>query len=178
MPSVFRWLRVALVLALLAAALVVPAEAQATCTNAKANPNDVSVAAAKKATLCLLNRIRRSKGLRPFRHNRRLSRASQRHARAMVRRHFFAHGNFVSRIKSARYLRAARGWTVGENIAWGAWELATPKSIVRAWMDSPGHRANILSHGFREIGIGLKRGAPVRGMDRAATYVTDFGARR
>jgi uncharacterized protein YkwD len=44
-------------------------------------------------------------------------------------------------------------------------------------MHSPGHRANILSSRFREIGIGISRGAPVRGMGNAATYATDFGAR-
>jgi uncharacterized protein YkwD len=42
-------------------------------------------------------------------------------------------------------------------------------------MHSPGHRANILNPGFHEIGLGVARGAPVGGQDRAATYVTDFG---
>jgi uncharacterized protein YkwD len=66
---------------------------------------------------------------------------------------------------------------VGENIAWGSQELATPRSIVNGWMHSPGHRANILNRRFREIGIGVSRGAPEPGFDRAATYATDFGAR-
>ena len=160
----------------LAAALAAPAQALA-CANENDNPNDISVADAKRATLCLLNDIRRDKGLRALHEDRRLSTASQRHTNAMTEHNFFAHGDFVGRIRAARYLRGARGWTVGENIAWGSWDYATPKAIVRGWMDSPPHRHNILNRRFREIGIGLSRGAPVGGQERAATYATDFGTR-
>ena len=160
----------------LAAALVAPAQALA-CENENQNPNDIPVADAKQATLCLLNDIRREKGLRPFREDRRLSKASQRHTNAMTERNFFAHGDFVGRIRAARYLRGARGWTVGENIAWGSWDYATPKSIVRGWMNSPPHRHSMLSSRFRDIGIGITSGAPVQGVDRAAIYATDFGKR-
>jgi len=160
----------------IAATLAAPAAAQA-CDNENANPHDVSVAATKRATICLLNDIRRDHGLRAFNVDRRLSLASQRHTNSMTARNFFEHGDFVGRIRSANYLRGARGWTVGENIAWGSWDYATPKSIVRGWMNSSGHRANILNSRFREIGIGVSRGAPVGGQQRAATYATDFGTR-
>ena len=83
----------------------------------------------------------------------------------------------MGRIRAAHYLHGAGGWTLGENIAWGSWEYATPASIVDSWMHSPPHRANILSRAFREIGIGVARGAPVSGQDNGGTYVTDFGAR-
>jgi uncharacterized protein YkwD len=169
-------IRIAVAAAAVAAGLAVPAQALA-CANENVNPNDMSVADAKASTVCLLNDIRRSKGLRPFRLNGKLSRASQHHTNAMTVHHFFAHGNFVGRIRNASYLKGARGWTVGENIAWGSWDYATPASIVDGWMHSPPHRANILNARFREIGIGVSRGAPVGGMDRAATYGTDFGTR-
>jgi uncharacterized protein YkwD len=177
MPAAaIRRTRLAAAAATLIAALVAPAQALA-CDHANDNPNDVPVASAKAATICLLNNIRRAHGLRPFRENSKLSLASQRHTNAMTDHKFFAHGDFVGRIRAARYLRGTRGWTVGENIAWGSWDYATPKSIVRGWMHSPPHRANILRGQFRDIGIGLSRGAPVRGQGRAATYATDFGAR-
>jgi uncharacterized protein YkwD len=176
LPRTRNRLRIALAAAALAAGLAVPAQALA-CANENTNPNDMSLADAKSSTICLLNDIRRGKGLRPFRLNGRLSRASQRHTNAMTAHHFFAHGDFVGRIRSARYLRGAHGWTVGENIAWGSWDYATPGSIVEGWMHSPPHRANILNGRFREIGIGVSRGAPVGGMARAATYGTDFGTR-
>src|SRR4051812_16278433 len=170
--------RIAVAAALATAALAAPGSAAASgCANANANPNDISVDAAQHATLCLLNGERRSHGIRPFRDNARLTRASQRYAVVMSRRNIFDHGDFVGRIKAARYLKGARGYTLGENIAWGSWDYATPANIVDAWMHSPGHRANILNGRFREIGLGVARGAPVGGQDRGGTYVTDFGTR-
>ena len=169
-------IRTAVAAAALAAALAAPAQALA-CANEDTNPNDMSLADSKAATICLLNDIRRSKGLRPFHLNGRLSLASQRHTNSMTEHKYFAHGDFVGRIRATRYLSGARGWTVGENIAWGSWDYATPASIVSGWMHSPPHRANILNRRFREIGIGVSRGAPVGGQDRAATYGTDFGTR-
>jgi uncharacterized protein YkwD len=169
-------IRIAACTAVAAAGLAAPAQALA-CPNENVNPNDMSLGDAKASTVCLLNDIRRSKGLRPFKLNAKLSRASQRHTNAMTSHKFFAHGDFVGRIRSARYLSGARGWTVGENIAWGSWDYATPQSIVEGWMHSPPHRHNILNGKFREIGIGVSRGAPVGGQERAATYGTDFGTR-
>jgi uncharacterized protein YkwD len=171
-------LKFAAVAATLAAALASPSHAlAATCANGDANPNDISVQDAKDATLCLLNQQRRAHGLRAFNDNNRLDLASQRHANDMSARKYFAHGDFVGRIRAARYFGSSRGWTVGENIAWGSYDYATPASIVDAWMHSPGHRANILNGRFKEIGLGVARGAPTRGQDRGGTYVTDFGTR-
>jgi uncharacterized protein YkwD len=91
----------------------------------------------------------------------------------MLRKRNFEHGDFAGRIRKTGY----RGTTVGENIAWGSGPYATPRSIVRMWMYSPGHRANILRASFTEIGIGVALGAPEAGVSGAATYTTDFGER-
>jgi uncharacterized protein YkwD len=162
-----------------AAALVTPgtAAAAANCAWANANPNDATLPQVKHATLCLINHERRKRGIRKLRDNSRLDLASRRHANDMSRRKYFDHGDFVGRIKSARYLNGARGYTLGENIAWGSFDYATPANIVDGWMHSPGHRANILNSTFREIGLGIARGGPVGGVGRAGTYVTDFGTK-
>ena len=161
-----------------AIALSAPAPAAAaTCNNAGVDPATTSVKTVERATLCLLNQKRRQHGLSKLRHNKRLSVASKRHSRAMVARKVFEHGNFVGRIKAARYLKGVGSWSVGENIAWGSGTLATPEEIVRAWMNSPPHRHNILAGKFREIGIGVVRGVPVRRSFDGATYTTDFGRR-
>src|SRR3954467_3026128 len=97
-------MRSAIAVALVAAGLAVPAQASAACTHKDDNPTDVSLTVSKRATLCLLNRVRRSHGLRRLRENKRLSRASQRHSNAMVRHGVFAHGDFVGRIRTAHYL--------------------------------------------------------------------------
>ncbi len=154
-----------------------PAPAAASgCAGASAHVSQASSATFRGATLCLLNRERARHGLRPLRHNRRLSLAARRHSRAMARHNFFAHGSFAARIRRAGYLRSARRWSVGENIAWGAGARGTPAAIVGAWMASPPHRQNILG-GFREVGVGIAAGAPVGGVSGAATYTTDFGIR-
>jgi uncharacterized protein YkwD len=137
---------------------------------------------ARRALLCLLNRERLKRGLRPLTSQRRLFEASFRHSRAMVKRRFFAHVepggvNLVTRLVRVRYL-PKHGWTVGENIAWGTGRMSTPRSIVRAWMHSTGHRANILNPAFREIGLGIHRGVPAPSRLGGGTFTTDFGYRR
>lgn len=133
-----------------------------------------------RATLCVLNAERAGHDLGPLRLNRRLSTAARRHSRAMVRKQFFSHtslngASFVDRIRATGYLSGARSWSVGENIAYGSGSRSTPRSIGRAWMNSPGHRANILSESYGSIGIGVASGTPVGG--GGATYTTDFGRR-
>jgi uncharacterized protein YkwD len=153
------------------------------CESANATPASAAKRTMVRATLCVLNARRERHGLRPLKLNRRLSRAARRHARDMARRNYFDHdslngASFVDRIRRAGYLRGARRWWVGENLAWGTQERSAPRSITQMWMHSPGHRANILSHSFHEVGIGLAYDAPVRGSGPvAATYATSFGAK-
>ena len=167
-------------LSALVAVLALAAPAMA-CPNQDVAPAAGSLAKARKATLCLLNAERRAHGLAAVRGNRRLRRAAARHSRAMVRERFFEHtspggSTMAGRVSAAGYAR----WTaLGENIAWGTAALATPAAIVRGWMHSPGHRANILRAQFREIGIGIAHGAPLALLpgEHGATYTTDFGTR-
>jgi len=161
-----------------ALALSAPAPASAgTCAGADADPATTNLKVVKRSTVCLLNQQRRKAGLKKLKTNGRLSLASQRHSNTMVSHRIFEHGNFVGRIKAARYLNGSGSWSVGENIAWGSGELATPNEIVKAWMNSPPHRHNILHGKFREVGIGVTRGVPVRQNYDGATYTTDFGKR-
>jgi uncharacterized protein YkwD len=167
------------------ALLPVPtAGAQQACPAAQATPAEVSKRAIVRATVCVLNEQRARHGLRPLGLNGRLSQAAHRHAADMARRNYFAHdtpggGSFVDRIRRAGYLTGARRWTVGENLAWGSHGRSAPRVIADMWMNSPGHRANILSPAFREIGVGVVADAPVAGGGSpAATYATTFGARR
>jgi uncharacterized protein YkwD len=173
----------ALILALLLVLGAAPtASAAGACTAANASIATASKRTLVKATLCQLNVERARHSLRPLRLNRRLSDAAQRHSRAMARRHFFSHdslngASFLDRIRSTGYLRGAHSWTVGENIAYGSGRLSTPRAIGRAWMNSAGHRANILSSSFHAIGIGIAAGTPSGRGGTGATYTTDFGRR-
>jgi uncharacterized protein YkwD len=173
-------------LAVLAALLVLllvaapSASAAGACSAAHASPSKASKRALVRATLCVLNAHRSRHHLRPLRLNRRLSAAARGHSRAMAQRSFFSHtslngASFVTRIRRSGYLRGARSWAVGENIAYGSGRRGTPAAIGRAWMNSPGHRANILSRSFRAVGIGIAVGTP--GGGGGGTYTTDFGRR-
>lgn len=70
---------------------------------------------------------------------------------------------------------AARSWRAGENLAWGTGSLGTVRSVFRAWLQSPGHRENILGS-FREVGIGLRVGS-LAGRSQAHVWTQHFGTR-
>jgi uncharacterized protein YkwD len=146
------------------------------CAGAYTAPNVTPKAKVSTATLCLINRERIARRLRALRPHGALNLAAHRHSTDMAIRNYFAHdtkggGAFTSRIMAARYVRPNMRWSVGENLAWGTGQLATPAAIVEAWMRSPGHRANILKGTYAEIGIGIATsGAKI-------IYTTDFGRR-
>ncbi len=138
---------------------------------------------ARRALLCLLNATRRAHGLGSLRGNQKLLRAAERHSHSMVQQHFFAHvepsgSSMLRRILSAGYLSGTHGFTIGENLGFGMGATSSPRSMMRAWMNSAPHRANILTGGFREIGLGVVPGIPRRGGAGGGTYTTDFGVRR
>ena len=66
---------------------------------------------------------------------------------------------------------------IGENLAWGTSQLATPQAIVAAWIASPGHLANILEAKYTETGIGVSPQCPPPLAEGApgATYAQEFG---
>jgi len=188
-----------LIIALLAVALLAPTGATADgkrkhhrapapakftqdCPNADTEPTADNQGLIRAAILCLHNQIRAEHGLPRLRENKRLRKAAVGHSRNMVAKQFFEHTTpsgvtMVDRILKARYVREDQGWMLGENLAWGTGSYATPRGAVRAWMESPGHRANILKRGYRDMGVGLVLGVPVS--DAAgATYTVDFGVRR
>jgi uncharacterized protein YkwD len=153
------------------------------CANTHLQPAPGNLAEVRDAVLCLHNRERSARGLAPLRENAKLRRAANAHSADMVASSYFAHesrngDDMADRILGTGYARG-QGWSLGENIAWGTGSLATAAEIQRAWMQSAGHRANILRRQFREIGIGIALGAPIdAGGLEGATYTADFGVRR
>ncbi|WP_342741411.1 CAP domain-containing protein [Thermoleophilum album] len=136
-----------------------------------------------RAALCAINAVRAEHGLRPMRLNPLLTRAAEQHSKDMVRRGYFSHTapggrSFLARIAKSGYLRRARNWTVGENISWGVAAAARPSNTVEMWMNSPPHRANLLSPLFQEAGIGIAAGVPGQPAAPGLTYTVDFGRRR
>ena len=173
--------RLAAVAALAALALCAPATARADdCAGADVVPAADNVVVVGQATLCLLNQQRAANGIVPLVENAALSTASAGYSQRMVAQGFFGHespdgGTLVQRLTDAGYLGDDDAWVVGENIGWGQASLATARSMVTAWMNSPGHRENLLSADYTQVGLGLALGTPTD-QTWGATYTTDFGA--
>lgn len=101
----------------------------------------------------LTNQERAKAGLPPLKLNPVLSKVALGHSEDMANNDFFSHtsssgSSVFDRIKVAGYTYS----TAAENIAAGQ---STPEAVVAAWMNSPGHRANILSPSLTEIGVGF-----------------------
>ena len=141
--------------------------ALASTTTAVARPTP-----AEAALIRAINAERTPRGLVPLRVDLRLEQAARAKSSEMLRTGTFAHGDVRARL--VRF--GARGPTYGENLAWASGSNASAR-IVRMWMESPGHRANILDGHFREAGAGVAAGAPQRTRSVAGTYTMDFGAR-
>jgi uncharacterized protein YkwD len=164
-------------------ALARPAQAPAACANADLVPTAGNLDAIRAAILCLHNQIRARNGLPTLKSNAKLRRAAEGHSAEMVARRYFDHtsptgSTMVDRILASGYVRADQGWLLGENLEWGTGSLSTPRGALDAWMNSAGHRANILKRGYRHMGVGITLGIPVSGGGTGATITVDFGVRR
>jgi uncharacterized protein YkwD len=154
-------------------------QAQAACKGKDADPGTISAERAEQAVFCLLNRQRSKRELPRLQRHKQLDGPSREHSRFMVEHRCFAHQcpgepDLAQRIRD--YLsEGGRAW--GENIAWGGGGAGSPRSIVRSWMGSEGHRANILSRQYEHVGVGVVWGSPAGSGFPAGTYTTDFGAR-
>lgn len=116
----------------------------------------------------LVNAERAKEGCEPVRANGLLNDAAQGHSADMSARDYFSHTSPEGTDPGDRITAAGYRWsTYGENIAKGQ---RTPADVMRAWMNSPGHRANILNCSFKEIGVGRvdSAGGPV--------WTQNFGA--
>jgi uncharacterized protein YkwD len=117
-----------------------------------------------------MNRVRAQHGLGALRYDAHLERAARAHSHEMLAQNVFAHGAFGSRMLQFD----VTGTLAGENLAWGTGNLGSVRSIARAWLHSPAHRANILGGEYREFGVSLRVG-PFSGAPGAHVWVNHFG---
>ena len=182
------WVYVLLaVTALLAFAIPAPdagATGKACRLYADAKPRKVSKQHARSAVLCLINRRRSKHGLPPLKRNKQLQRGAQRHTERMEGGNCFAHqcygeASLQGRLADVGYLAGGlSSWVLAENVGWGMRWRGSPRAIVNGWMQSAGHRSNILSGIFRDIGVGFADGTPNNAHGNGGVYTVDFGLRR
>jgi uncharacterized protein YkwD len=103
--------------------------------------------------LSLVNVERAKAGCKPLAYNAKLRTAAYKHSADMAAHNYFSHDSqdgtsFATRISNEGY----RWGGAAENIAKGQ---QTPADVMKAWMNSSGHRANILNCGLKDLGVGL-----------------------
>jgi len=139
-----------------------------------------------QALLVRLNEVRAEHGLRPLVLSAALTHAAAFQSRAMLSGGFFSHDapnglSFSSRLKRFYGPAAGKGaWSAGENLLYTSGAALDPDQAMEAWMQSPGHRKNILDSSWREVGIATMRTASAGGIfGGGATWVVtmDFGVR-
>lgn len=118
------------------------------------SPSD-TVNAYEKEVIRLTNIERSKAGLPALKENAQLSKVARLKSQDMANKGYFSHQSptYGSPFQMMQSF-GLRFSSAGENIAYGQ---RTPEEVVRAWMNSPGHRANILSRSYTEIGVGLAR---------------------
>ena len=152
------------------------------CNDRSIEPSDGNIDQLNAAILCLVNGERADNGLPALNHVSQLDQSSQGMCQRMVSEHFFSHETpdgktVVDRVQPTGYIPKSGDWVVGENLAWGSGALSTPQAIVNGWMNSPGHRANILAPDYKDIGMAACMGSPTTTNSGGTVYVNNFGAK-
>ncbi|MGL6279579.1 MAG: CAP domain-containing protein [Gaiella sp.] len=144
-----------------------------------------STASLEAALVREINALRKTKGLRALTPSAALERAAAAHTAAMLAGGFFAHETpdgtpFADRLRRF-YADTGPGWTVGENLALYGPDAPTAADIVRMWLGSPLHRANLLRTGWKELGVAVRFATAAPGdFGGEPTWVItlDLGARK
>lgn len=140
------------------------------------NPG-AAIAEQARAMRCMTNYARQRRGKPPLSGLASLDRAARGKSGDILRCDQFDHEacgrEFTYWFERVGY--GGRCAALGENIAWGTGSLGSVRSIFRAWINSPGHRANILG-GFEDLGIGLRIGS-LEGNPGAHVWTQEFGSR-
>jgi uncharacterized protein YkwD len=153
------------------------------CTNTALTPEAANLALVRAAVLCLINRKRAENGEQPLVPSADLEAAAESHDGELIAEDYFAHvapsgETPVERIRDTGYLPSPEdGYILGENLAWGTYQLSTAQAIAEAWFNSPEHLANILESQYRETGIAVVPAVPAYLSNGApgATYAQEFG---
>ncbi|MFC9229810.1 CAP domain-containing protein [Streptomyces decoyicus] len=146
-----------------------PAPASASSATGKPAAQQVAKRADRyeAKVLQLVNKARAEHGCGPLRRDARLAKAARLHSQDMSARHYYAHSSPDGRGSKDRMEAQGYKDAHGENI--DAWETK-PEGAFRAWMNRPGHRANILSCSSHATGVGVAFGGKLR-----AYWTQDFG---
>jgi uncharacterized protein YkwD len=128
---------------------------------------------------CLTNYARAQQGLAPLRLNATLNAAGQAKLKSDITCAEFSHTPCGQPFDSvfATYTQGATSYQIGENIAWGTGNYGTPRQAMNGWLHSTGHRENILTALYAELGIGYLPAQDFQGYSGATLWSQEFGQR-
>ena len=129
--------------------------------------------------VALINQERTDRGLPALGNNSSLQLAARRHSEDMACNDFFSHTGSDGSTLSSRLLAAGYSYSwAAENIAASSSSSFSANAVVSMWMNSPGHKANILSENVTQIGVGFRYAGDSAVQDFDAYYTADFGRPR
>jgi uncharacterized protein YkwD len=133
---------------------------------------------AERSLLRAINIQRAANGLHRLRIAKKLNRAADYHSREMLYGNYFAHPSLNGSPMENRVRRFKRSRRVGETLAMlsGRCKRGMVAPVINMWMNSPSHRAIMLSPGFRKVGV-ARRGGSLNG-NRACMVTADYASRR
>jgi uncharacterized protein YkwD len=111
-----------------------------------------SAATLEAKVITLTNDARVKAGCGTLRTEAKLTNAARAHSTDMATRNYFSHTGLNGSTFVARSTAAGYTTPVGENIAWG---YKTAESVMTGWMNSAGHKANILNCKAKAVGVGI-----------------------
>jgi uncharacterized protein YkwD len=130
------------------------------------------------AVVCLVNKTRKSKRLKPLTVNLKLVASATAQTNDMIAKRYYNHQRPGGPTLLKRTRKAGYRGDSGENLGLGSGLLARPDQMLKAWLKSPPHRANILNRRFRAIGVNVQAKDPLGRMKGAAIYTINFGTRK
>jgi uncharacterized protein YkwD len=132
----------------------------------------------ERAVVAEVNRIRWEHGRRTLHLNHKLARAADAHSKDMASHGYFSHSSRNGGSWDRRLRHFVHSKSIGETIAWTSGRDPSQQAtwVVKAWMESPEHRAALLSPLFRRVGIARRNGK--LGGSRMTVFTADLSSRR
>ncbi|WP_433208233.1 CAP domain-containing protein [Dactylosporangium sp. CS-047395] len=144
-----------------------PKTTQPTAKKTTAAPGGTSNSAYEAQVLAITNAERAKAGCGPLAFNAKLRAAAYKHSADMAANNYFSHDSQDGTSFATRITNEGYRWSgAAENIAKGQ---RTPEEVMNAWMNSSGHRANILNCKLKDLGVGLAY------QGKTAIWTQDFG---
>jgi uncharacterized protein YkwD len=142
---------------------------------------DAPLAVQVRAMACLVAFARAQAGVQPLRPSARLDRVAALKIDADLACDDFSHtpcgSDFMTWFAAVGYERGSGRYAVAENLAWGRGDDASPRQIMRMWLNSPEHRRNLLSPRWRQFGLAVRLQVEFLGDPGVAVWANEFSSR-